>query len=71
MGTVATRAAKIAYQMTLPLCFCMAYHKGQKGADPVPGAPHEWDLEKEKTKASLPPAKSAERLLRTHDLVTQ
>jgi len=27
--------------------------------------------EEEKTEASLPPAKSAERLLRSHDLVTQ
>ena len=33
--------------------------------------PHEWGLGKGKTEASLPPAKSAEKLLRTHDLVTQ
>jgi hypothetical protein len=37
----------------------------------VPEAPHEWGLGKGKTEASLPPAKSAERLLRTHDLMTQ
>jgi len=33
--------------------------------------PHEWGLGKGKTEANLPPAKSAERLLRTRDLVTQ
>jgi len=33
--------------------------------------PYEWGLGKGKNEASLPPAKSVERLLRTCDLVTQ
>lgn len=32
---------------------------------------HEWGLEKGKPEASLPVAKSVERLFRSHDLVTQ
>jgi hypothetical protein len=33
--------------------------------------PREWGLGKGKTEANLPPAKSAERLLQTHNLATQ
>jgi len=40
----------------------------KKGQTQCRRLPHEWSLGKEKTEA-LPPAKSAERLLRTHDLM--
>jgi len=43
----------------------------KKGQTQCRRLPHEWGLGKGKTEASLPPAKSVERLLRTHDLVTQ
>jgi len=42
-----------------------------KGQTQCRRLPHEWGLGKGKTEASLPPAKSAKRLLRTRDLVTQ
>jgi len=37
----------------------------KKGQAQCRRLPHEWGLRKGKTEASLPPAKSAERLLRT------
>jgi len=43
----------------------------EKGQTQCRRLPHEWGLGKGKTEASLPPTKSTERLLRTHDLVTQ
>jgi len=43
----------------------------KKGQTQYQRLPHEWGLGKGKTEASLPPTKSAERLLQTRDLVTQ
>jgi len=47
------------------------HNNNKKGQTQCRRHPHEWGLGKGKTEASLPPAKSAERLLRTRDLVTQ
>jgi hypothetical protein len=43
----------------------------KKGQTQCRKLPREWGPGKRKTEVSLLPAKSAERLLRTHDLVSQ
>ena len=52
-----------------PIVYVVHTYKKRVGQTQCRRLPHEWGLGKEKTEASLPPAKSAERLLRTRDLV--
>jgi len=63
----------LPYLFSYPICVlsrsCASYVTS--GQTQCRRLPHEWGLGEGKTEASLPPAKSAERLLRTRDLVTQ